>query len=223
MNPGPIRRRPSRRRVVLIFGEDENDTKFLAEMIGALCPDLVHAVKPLRRPPILLKDASPDAVPDRVETIAALIEAERSTSDVICVFAHEDCDAVEPAHKHLTNKIEEAFRVRGYEVRAVTPAWELESWILQFPLAVATYRPSWRSLQRFTGRNVGVITNAKEELRRALRPSGRRPATRDYRESDAPEIAKIIRDKGIARQPQASSASYQAFVGKVDECCRAAS
>lgn len=212
-------RRQRRKRAILIFGEDENDTRFIAELIRTLCPDLAHSVKPLRRPPVLIKDASPADIPQRVDTIAALVDAEDATTDVICIFAHEDCDALEPAHVALAAKIEGAFARRGYSVHAVTPAWELESWLFQFPDAVTAYRPTWRSLHAFSGRNVGLIADAKESLRRALRPAGAGNATRDYQESDAQEIAKYINSLGLARSPVAKSASYQAFVSAVDGCC----
>lgn len=217
--PRPKRHKPRR---VLVFGEDENDTKLLAELLVALCPEMAGLVKPFRRPPILIKDADPRKVPSRVDAVATLIEAERASADVVCVFAHEDCDDFEPAHEGLSRKIEEGFASAGYHVHAVTPAWETEAWLLLWPDAVAAYRSKWASLRKYRGRDVGKVENAKEALTRALRPSGKgASAVRDYRESDAPAIAQLVRELGLARTPAGRSLSYERFCDQVDQCCEA--
>lgn len=205
---------------ILVFGEDENDTKTIAELLGALCPEAIGIILPFRRPPILFKDAATRDLPSRVEVIASLIEAERTQWDVICVFAHEDCDDFEPAHDALGQKIESAFAEAGYQVHAVTPAWETEAWLFLWPEAVAAHRAGWRSLDRFRGRDVGRIKDAKEELRRALRPIGKGAGNpREYRESDAPAIAAKVREMGLADSPGGRSASYSRFVETVATCC----
>ena len=211
----------ARPRRVLVFGEDENDTKFLAELLVALCPELLGKVKAFRRPPVLLKATDSRQVPGRVARIASLVAAERTTADVLCIFAHEDCDAVEPAHESLALKIETAFAAAGCHVHAVTPAWETESWLFLWPEAVATYRRGWASLEKYRGRDVGRIVDAKEVLTRALRPPGNRgqSGTRDYRESDAPEIAKRIAELGLAATPGGKSGSYDRFRESVATCC----
>src|SRR5262249_50553347 len=189
---------------------DPHDTASIKELLLAANPSLEGMVKAMRRPPILLRDCRLEDVASRTATIADIIDAERSTAEVIAVLAHEDCDNVEPAHVRLASKIEEAFQQRGYMVHPVTPAWELETWWFLWPAAVARYRPSWRKLDAYKGRQVGGIVNAKEELRRALRPP--RGSYRDYRESDSPAIAKLVREMEIIRQPEASSASFDQFL-----------
>src|SRR5262249_22672931 len=180
------------------------------ELLLAANPSLDGMIKPMRRPPILLRDCRLEDVAARVATIADVIDAERSTAEVIAVLAHEDCDDVEPAHERVASKIKEAFQHRGYLLPPVTPAGELETWWFLWPSAVARYRPSWRKLDAYKGRQVGGIVNAKEELRRALRPP--RGSYRDYRESDSPAIAKLVREMGIIRRPEASSASFDQFL-----------
>lgn len=213
---GARRTTVKRRKKVLVFGESDNDTKAIAAFLRGVWPDVDWTIEARRRPPILIKDASPESIPDRVATVAALIDVESVDSDVIAVFAHEDCDAVEPAHLALAQKIEEAFRSRGYEVRAVAPAWEMETWLMQWPDSFPAVVPSWASVERqYAGRNVGLIVNAKEALTRALRPAGR--SVRDYRESDAPALAEIVRERGWIRTPRASSGSFDAFVAAADE------
>ena len=200
---------------VLVFGEHENDTKLIQELLIALCPDLEGKVRAFRKPPILVRDCHVDQIPDRIDVICRLIDAEHAINDVICVFAHEDCDAIHPAHVEVTRKIEASFADLGYHVHAVTPAWETESWLFLWPSAIADYRPSWRSIDKYIGRDVGRIHNAKEELRRALRPPGKAVQHREYRESDAPLIAKKVRELRLADSPQARSASYDSFRERV--------
>lgn len=214
-----VRRRPNRRRqVVLVFGESENDTKLIAELLVALCPELEGKVLPRRKPLVLDKGCDVANLPNRYNDFRSIVEAEQTDADVICVFAHKDCDAVEPAHTELALEIERNFEEIGLHVHAVTPAWETESWLFLWPDAVAAHRPSWRRLNRFVGRDVGRIDDAKEQLRRALRPTGNSSA-RDYKETDAPEIAKRVRELGIANQPAAKSASYDRFRQCVSDCC----
>lgn len=177
-------------------------------------------VKAFRRPPILIKDSDSRSMPSRVTTIARLIDAEATQADVVCVFAHEDCDAVEPAHEAVALKIEEAFARQGYHVHAVAPAWESEAWLFLWPDAVNQHMSKWRSLDNYRGREVGRISDAKETLTRALRPTGRGHGNvRDYRESDAPEIARHVRELGLANSPAGRSASYDRFRASVETCC----
>ena len=65
----------------------------------------------------------------------------------------------------------------------------------------------------------GQNSKRKGRLIRSLRPQGRAPRYRDYRESDAPMIARIVRELGIAGEPAAKSASYERFRERVKECC----
>lgn len=102
----------ARKKVILVFGEDTHDTTSIKELLLAANPSLDGMIKPMRRPPILLRDCRLEDVAARVATIADVIDAERSTAEVIAVLAHEDCDNVEPAHERLASKIEEAFQQR---------------------------------------------------------------------------------------------------------------
>ena len=208
------RRTRSKPKLILIFGEDENDTKTVREFILALRPDLGITIEARRNPPINLRDAPSGAVRSRAERIARVIDAASVDSDVVAVFAHEDTDAVEPSHVALSAKIETAFRSIGYQqVWAAIPAWEMEAWLMQWPEAFAEYLPSWRRL-RTAGRRVGLIDNAKEYAIRELRPGSGR--VRDYRESDSPYLANIVRSRSWSRSPRAVSHSFDLFVEKVD-------
>lgn len=167
----------------------------------------------MRRPPVLIKDAGQDAIPSRVSIIVKLIKAAQVDADIVAVFAHEDCDEVEPAHETLTKKIEDAFDSAPATVLAATPAWETETWFFQWPDAVANAFPAWSSLASYKGRNVGLISNSKEEFRRAVRTKDGR---REYRESDAPTIALAVRNGAYVRNPLAQSASFDLFLSRAD-------
>ncbi len=209
--------------LVLIFGEDENDTKSIRELIEALRPELVGKVQTRRRPIVLIKDAKPEHVPDRAQSIADAVDIDRATHDVACVFAHEDCDNVEPKHEAVCAKIETALAKAGCPAHAVVPAWELEAWWFMWPDAVQAVRPNrWRAPDDHLGEQVGLIKDAKEELRRRVVPKNLKPEKRKnfphYQESDSPAIARQVREKNLARKPGAKSDSYSRFVTSVDQC-----
>lgn len=200
---------------MLIFGESENDTNALKAFLEGLGVSDGLDVVAHRQPQVLIKDATTRSAPARADAITAVVDAAMVDRDIVAVFAHEDCDAVEPAHVDLAAKIEAAFAAKGYDfVFAATPAWEMETWLMQWPDALALYRPSWRDVSGYSGRNVGMIANAKEDLTRSLRPG--RGRTRDYRESDAPAIARVVASQGWTRSPRATSGSWSAFVSRAD-------
>jgi hypothetical protein len=174
----------------------------------------------IRRGPLLLvKNTQPGKIATRADKAAQLLTAEHTKAPVACVFMHEDADAVEPAHIRICEEKERVLRARGHAVHAVTPAWEIESWWLMWPDAVGGLRANWKTPDKYRGRNVGAVQNAKEELRKLLRPPGVPRSFRTYEELDSPSIAQRIRDLGLARHPQASSASYRRFVDGVDRHC----
>lgn len=214
-----VRRRPRQQRV-LVFGEDENDKETVRQFIEALCPSLTGKVAPVRHSPVLLKDVPESEIPSRVERICALIDAEQAVNDVIAIFIHEDCDAVHPSHQALYEKIRIGYEETGYTVIPVTPSWETESWLFLWPQAMQALRPKWASASKYRGRDTGYIENAKEELRRALRPSGAASGkVRDYRESDAPQIAAKVRELGVVGSPEGTSASWNTFSDDVARLC----
>jgi hypothetical protein len=209
--------------LVLVFGEDENDRKSIRELIEALRPDLVGKVQERRHPLVLIKNARPEDVPERAQRIADAVDIDRALHDVVCVFAHEDCDDVEPKHEAACAKIEAALAKAGCPAHAVVPAWELEAWWFMWPEAVQAVRPkSWRAPDDYLGKKVGLIKDAKEELGKKVVPKDLKPEKRKnfphYQESDSPEIARHVREKKLARNPGAKSDSYARFLSSVDQC-----
>lgn len=214
MNRRRDRRTRALPKIILIFGESDNDTKTIRELILALLPDSSVRVEIRRQPQVNIRDARAEAIPSRVERVARVIDAAAVDSEVVAVFAHEDCDAVEPSHVAVSERLEGAFHSRGYaQVWAAAPAWEMEAWLLQWPDSFKRYVPTWAELN-VVGKRVGLISNAKEYVRRSLRVGNR--AGREYRETDAPRLAEIVRNEGWVRSPKANSHSFDAFVQRVD-------
>ena len=217
-------KRPQARQrgVVLLYGESENDTKALKELLLGLKPSLATRVHTRREPIVLIKNARPEEVKPRAALIAKAVKAERIRHEVQCVFVHEDCDAPEPAHEAACLKIESSLKAEGCPAHAVVPAWEMEAWFFLWPEAVQSICPSWRLPDDYKGRDVGHIRNAKEELMRRVLPRGlskhERQKVREYQESDAPSIARKVRERGEVNRPQGKSQSYARFRISVSAC-----
>lgn len=212
--------RAKRKTIVLVYGEDESDRASIKTLLEALRDDLRGCIETRRQPLVLIKNANPKDVPERAQLIAAAIKAERVKNDVGCVFAHEDCDEVEPSHEKAAEKIEGALKNAGCDAHAVTPAWEMEAWWFLFPDAVQKANPSWRKPDDYVGKHVGMIRNAKEELKRCVKPPKAKPTFRGYQESDAPKIAQQVKVLKLAESPQATSGSYARFRASASACLR---
>lgn len=192
--------------VALVFAEDANDADSLRALVQAISPKAPR-IDFCRKPPILIRDAR--RAEDRKKNAAnvgSVVRAKRCRNHVLFVIAHQDCDAVEPAHKNLRDQIRSNLQKEGVpNPIAVTPAWELEAWWYLWPEAVARVNSKWRRLSRQG--NHGLIVNAKEQLRRDLRARG----TRDYEESDSPRIASHVRDLKLADKLRGQSRSFALF------------
>ncbi len=213
------REKPS---TVLVYGESDNDTKALKEFMIGLKPSLAGKVQTRREPLVLIKNARPEEVKSRAERITNAVKAERVRYEVNCVFAHEDCDDLEPAHLAVCKKIEDALHDAGCPSHSVVPAWEMEAWFFLWPEAVQAVSKSWRLPDDYRGRHVGKIKDAKEELKRKVVPHGikkqDRQHFREYEESDAPTIARNVRERGEVNTPAGRSDSYERFRQSVQTC-----
>lgn len=194
--------------VVLVFGENDNDQESLRWLIKSLRPDFPKIEK-RRRPPVLVKGRDDAKARKNTLDISKVVRATNVRSEVKLVVAHQDCDAIEPAHEDLTRQILYLLNQQGVRGIPATPAWEMEAWWFLWPDAALRVNSSWRKPAK-TGQRVGLINNAKEEYRRALRPKTRK-RTRDYAESDSPKIAQAIFELGIINNLDAISHSYECF------------
>lgn len=200
---GVVRRKP---RIGLVFCEDENDAESLKNLAAAIWPGIPR-VDYCRKPLILMRDRkAAEARKKNAADVLAVLKAKEVTSSVGFVIAHQDCDSIEPAHVALAAKIrEELERQQIQNVVAVAPAWETEAWWYLWPAAVAAANSKWRPLSR-TG-NHGMITNAKEQLRRDLRSS----RARDYEESDSRKISSNVRVMNILDCQTGTCSSFNDF------------
>ncbi|WP_206956165.1 hypothetical protein [Trinickia acidisoli] len=206
----------SKRRVVLVFGEDDNDREAVKHLVQAIWPE-VPSIEPRRAPLILQKGRDAAEQRKNAAAVANVVRGSSVTVDVVAVLAHQDCDAVEPAHVALSEQIEMELGDAGVPLPcAATPAWEIESWWYLWPEAVAQVNPRWCKLAR-EGEEVGRIVNVKERLIKDLRPKAKDKRTADYVESDAPRIASTIRERNHVNDVRAKSASFMRFRKRVLE------
>lgn len=223
----------ARRTVVLVFGESEHDRRAIRHLVEGLRPDLVGAVETRHQPLVLLKKATPEKARDNAHRIADLVRQEMATRTVLAVLAHEDCDAVEPAHLAVAARIETELENACCPAKAiaVAPAWEIEAWWMAFPEAVGKVVKGWREPDDWIGRNVGTVTDAKERLAHAVQPRPKLPSPpRAYEEHDSIAIAANMVTDALLPSFQAGrrasharsgtpqhtrSASFEAFRCKV--------
>lgn len=186
--------------LILIAGEDANDTASLAHLIRALVPDNKKFVaRALRRPPILRRTAAPAKRKSMAQEIAALASPFQRVHSKVITVAHRDCDALEPAHITESQALEADLKAVGApNPIGATPAWEIETWWMLFPDALRAVRGCWKQVN-YTNTNVGMIQNAKERLVRDLRPRGNRRNCPDYRETDSVGVALKVHQLDLAR------------------------
>jgi hypothetical protein len=198
------------------MGEDANDAEALAELISALCPAVT--VTPLRKPLVLRRQQATGTVSVMQKKVVPLLRAELAKGAVLCVFVHADADTTAPNDEEIARQIDEQLEDAPVRVHAVVPASALEAWWFLWPDAPLAVIAAWRPLTAYQGRDVGRIHDAKTELRRALRPQVKKKP-RDYRESDAPAIARAVRQSGRISEPAAKSGAYERFRRDVASCC----
>lgn len=206
-------------KAILVFAESQNDSQSIQALVSGLAKPLASSIKVRRKPLVLIKGREKAEAARAAMDIAQVVAADRVDYDVRGIFAHQDCDALEPAHRAASKQIESHLAEQGASPAfAVTPAWEIEAWWFLFPEAVVRAFPSWRRPDDYLGRDVGLVEQAKEKFSRAVRPPGAKPTFRGYQESDSVAIAKKIGELDSARKPEGISDSYRCFVRRVDEC-----
>ena len=202
-------------QVVVIFGEHDNDRRAIQHLVAAAAPH-APACRLLGKPLVLIRGREAAAAHKNAAELGRRVRAQQVRDDVRAVIAHQDCDALEPAHVTDAEEIERRLAQAGApQPIAATPAWETETWLFLWPAAAAAVCQGWAGrLDRYKGRDLGRIENAKEELKKALKP-GRSGEGREYRESDAPDIAANVGELGLIDQRAAKSASFEHFLEKV--------
>lgn len=209
-----------RPKLVIVFGEDTNDCEAIIEFTRAALKNPKAIQVRHRRSPVvhLRKGDKPETRLDVATRILKQVKADSVRSEVVSVIAHQDCDAVEPAHIEAAQIMEATLARAGIpNPIAAAPAWETETWLMQFPQALEATRGCWNRVDYGT-RDLGTVQNAKEDLRSKLRPKTQeaRNRCRDYSESDAPVVAGHANKLGLlAKQRSTKCHSFDHFVEKV--------
>lgn len=193
--------RAQQRPIVLVFGESEHDRRAIKLLVEGLRPELARLVEERRQPLVLIKNALPEKARSNAEKIAGIAKIEAKTRKVVAVLAHEDCDAVEPEHVWVAERLERELTDAGCpSPTAVAPAWETETWWLIFPEAVGKVVQGWRDPDDWLGKDVGRVEHAKERLAKAVQPRpARKKPPRAYHERDSITIAQNIVADGLLR------------------------
>jgi hypothetical protein len=177
-----------------------------------------HNLRILKSPPTLVKDLQVAKRRTRASKVIATLRAVEAKDGLRAVVFQEDADQVEPAHAKVEQTIRETYSGAPCDLIAAVPAWELETWWFLFPAAVSAVCTQWDPPSKYTGRNVGNIRNAKEELAKSVRPAKRKPSSfREYREEDAIQIAQNVVEMGLLNNPSGTSTSWDRFVEQVSE------
>jgi hypothetical protein len=204
----------SKTKAVLIFGESQNDRHALKELVEALVVS-PPSLQIRREPLVLVKGRKPDEAQKASEKIARVVRADEVKYDVVAVIAHEDCDAVEPAHQAISAAIEDNLANVGVpQPIAATPASEMEAWWYLWPTAVSAVCSKWAPLGR-AGNSVGLIVDAKKQLQRDLRPKSADVKAPEYEERHSIEIARQVKIQACVDTKNARSESFDLFAEKV--------
>lgn len=195
-------RRPG---VILIFGENLNDSQSIKELLLASNSALDHRhLKALPKPMSLTREAKSDAVHRWITQLDSAVRAHSASAPVRGIVVHRDADGPDPDGARYQQLAEQLRPLTGH---AVVPVQAIEAWWFLFPDAVEAVRPSaWRGLVPRRSRDVERISNPKAELCRATRT----PGAPEYAEADSPAVARNVRR--LALTPNASCPSFERLV-----------
>jgi hypothetical protein len=187
------RPRSSRGPLVLVYGEDINDTQSIQHLLRWVDTRFARVVKARRDPQSLQRTAKDRAVDAWVDDLVRAVNAFRSQGyEIKAVFVHRDADL-------LDNADIERGRLRDQlspldEAVPVVPVECTEAWWFLFPSAVESVKPTaWRDVMPRSERNVDTISRPKQQLKMITR---RR--SHEYAESDSIAIAQFIADQRLS-------------------------
>jgi hypothetical protein len=208
-------------KIMLIFGEDETDRQSLRHIIRAIISKAAQVdIKPIRHPITLARGAEHRKRKRMADEIASFARSFEKNGSQVCVVAHRDCDAIEPAHQDEIQNLEGILVKAGVrQVVVAAPAWELETWWMLFPHAIRKVRACWKTID-YGAQNVGLIENSKQRLIRDLRPTDATDRRRcpDYCEGDGIKIAQqLVEDSSHMSDIKAKCASFTVFRKCIEE------
>ncbi|MGB3699505.1 MAG: hypothetical protein WBA05_18935 [Gordonia sp. (in: high G+C Gram-positive bacteria)] len=185
--------------MILVFGEDSNDTESIKVLVRHLCPRAPGevVVETRREPPSLTKGATDAKVRSWMDEIADLVERESRARVVHAVLVHQDSDGPDPSGK-VEHRLaaELAAAIPGHATHAVVPVQMTEAWWLAFPDAVRGVKPTaWRQVKFPRQANTETIAEPKRELKRITRAASPK---QEYSETDSVAIAEQIVTKKLS-------------------------
>ncbi len=203
------------RNLILLFGEDDNDTRSLAILCRAFAPKGVNvATRVIKKPPVLSANAALKKKQAMSNTMAKFAREQEKIYDRVVVVAHRDCDECEPAHEKNSKELHDELSAGGVKFPVpATPAWEMETWWMTFPAELQMTRGCWRKVN-YDSLYVGKIENSKERLIKDLRPINppERAKCREYIESDSITIAeKVVANNKNLNEAVLKAASLDDF------------
>lgn len=144
---GGTNRKATKRPVVVLAGEGDNDREVLRIVLEALNSELRGRLVQIKDP-VRLKTATSGNLRDRIRNIVlkAKGKAELSGSILAGLIVHEDLDAVVgPEYERTRRRIKEELRRQLPDGTCLAlAAWEAEAWMLLFPKALEAFRTGWR-------------------------------------------------------------------------------
>lgn len=179
--------------VILVFGEDSNDTESIKVLLRHLCPRVPGevVVEVRRDPPSLTKGATVPKVRGWMDSIARVVTTEARLRRVHAVLVHQDSDGPDPSaivEAKLASELDRT--LAAHTAHAVVPVQMTESWWLAFPDAVRGVKPTaWQTVKFPKHANTEAIDDPKRELKRITRAAS---AKNEYSEVDSVAIAERI-------------------------------
>lgn len=208
---GGTSQKATRKPVVVLAGEGDNDRQILGILLQSLNTDLQGRLVQIKDP-VRLKTATGRNLEERVRTIVrkARAKAQLNNSQLAGLVVHEDLDAViGPEYDTVRSRITgELQRQLPDSTCLALAAYEVEAWMLLFPEALEHSRAGWRVPASRRGKNTGSFHDPKRILEEELgRPK--------YRESDGPDVFRKAVELGLLSRPAGSNRSYQDFLDEV--------
>lgn len=189
-------RRPLR-PIVLVFGEDHNDTSAICVLARALNPKFSTelSIEPRKEPASLTRGAGVGAIKTWLQKVSDVAAAENQLRSVAAILVHQDSDGPDTYRKvaqNLNNNLKVI--LEGTPAKAVVPIQMTEGWWLMFPDAVRATKPAvWRDA-KFPKGDTASISNPKQALIGLTKRVSKKHA---YAESDSLAIAESIVRLGI--------------------------
>ncbi|MEU4500073.1 hypothetical protein [Streptomyces sp. NPDC024089] len=208
--------KPAKRGVVVLAGESANDRRMLAAFIKAAHPGLADAVTLTEiTDPVRLRKKSGAELATAAGTLVSKArgKARLKAGEFVGIAVHEDMDACPgPAYDAARKAVSAALSKASGASSSVyaLAAAESEAWLLLFPEAFTSHRPSWKIPATWQGKDSGRRQTPKEDLEGLL-------TSPRFRESDGPEIAATALAQGLLAAPKGSNRSYQEFIADISD------